>query len=154
MIAYLRSMIAFTGFFAICLIAMLLFPLTGFGKLCHEELVERPASALSRFRSHHLLYAIVLIPVMLSGGEFIALLGPEFFAAYAMELAIYIDALALSLLASAYANLRAGFARFAAIIRLPLRRTKPRAARHTRGPRPHRKPVNDDDRPAPALIAA
>ena len=148
-------MIALTGFATIVLLAMLLAPATPFGRLCHEELVERPVRALSRFRSHHLLYAAILIPVMLSGAEFIALLGPEFFAAYAMELAIYLDAVVVSLAVSAYANVRATTQRFAALVQAVLARgPRSRSKRAASSRKPDRLPANDDeDRPARRLAA-
>lgn len=150
---YRARMIALTGFLACCLLAMLFFPQTDFGRLCHDALVRRPVAALSKFRSHHLVYAVILVPVLLSGSEFIALLGPEFFAAYAMELAIYIDAVAVSLLASAYASVRSFGARFVALVRLPLRRTRARRTRTQHGTRRGPQPANDDDGPAVPLAA-
>lgn len=152
-VRYIGWMIAFTGCLACCMLAMLFFPQTEFGRLCHHQLVERPVAALSRFRSHHIVYAVILVPVLTSGGEFIALLGPEFFAAYAMELAIYIDAVAMSLLASAYASIRGVVNRFAGILHRPLRRARSRQPRSSHGTRPDRRAANDDDWPAAAMAA-
>ena len=146
--------IALTGFMLIALAAMLAVPETPFGRLCHRELVERPARRLASFRSHHVLYALILIPVMLSGGEFIAILGPEFFAAYAMELAIYVDAVVLSVLASVYTRVRTALSHIRYLATRPLRTM--RARRKRRAPRPmrQRRPANDDERqPAFALAA-
>ena len=138
-------MIALTGCLAIILLALLLAPQMPFARQCHEELVERPATALSKLRSHHLLYALILIPVMLSGAEFIAILGPEFFATYAMELAIYADAVVVSLLANAQASIKAFANRMRAALRLPLRRVGIRSKRIERTPQSQRLPANDDD---------
>lgn len=151
----MTRMIALTGCLAIILIAMLLAPETPFARQCHRELVERPARALGRFRAHHLIYAIILIPVMLSGGEFIAILGPEFFAAYAMELAIYIDAVIVSLLASSLASAKAFATKARAMITRPFRGNRARTKRSRRKPCSERLPANDDDSPAaPGRLAA
>lgn len=148
-------MIALTGFLAIVLIAMLLAPATDFARHCHRELVERPAARLRQFRSHHVLYALVLIPVMLAGGEFIAMLGPEFFTAYAMEIAIYLDAVIVTLALSAYAQIQAGASTLRAFLRRPLRqRARVRRKRRARLPQAKRGAANDDeDRPAFAVAA-
>lgn len=144
-------MIALTGFLLIALIAMLLAPDTPFGRLCHCELVERPVAALRRFRTHHLIYAVILLPILFTGGEFIALLGPEFFAAYALELAIYFDAVAFTLVASALAQARGAWRQ----VRLVTRRVLPRARRRRRArlARPERIASNDDDPPDARLAA-
>ena len=147
-------MIAFTGFLLCVLIAMVLFPQTDFGRMCHEQLVERPASGLSRFRMHHLIYAIILIPVMLSGGEFLALLGPEFFAAYAMELAIYIDAVIVSLGLSVWANVRSAASRVRLFLSRPLRMARPRRKRCSTAKRSKPPASNDDDRPGEIALVA
>ena len=148
-------MIALTGCLLVVLVAMLMVPDTEFAKLCHEQLVERPVRALSRFRSHHLLYTLILIPVMLSGAEFIALLGPEFFAAYAMELAIYLDAVIVSLALSAYTAVRSSAQRLRfALASLLGRKPRARARRSAAASRPERQAANDDeDRPAPRRAA-
>lgn len=147
-------MIELTGFLLIALTAMLAAPETPFGKLCHRELVKRPARKLAAFRSHHILYALILVPVMLSGGEFIAILGPEFFAAYAMELAIYIDAVVITLFASAYAHVRAFGARARQVLLEPFRRMRARAKRSAPPPMRDRRPANDDESEPARRIAA
>ncbi len=147
-------MIGFTGFLLCALIAMLLFPRTDFARLCHEQLVERPVFWLSRFRMHHLLYAIILVPVMLSGGEFLALLGPEFFAAYAMELAIYIDAVIFSLALSVWANIRSAGVAARELFSKPLRMARARRKRAAKSVRREPAPANDDDRPVEMAFAA
>ena len=147
-------MIALTGFMFITLIALLATPNTPFGQLCHRELVERPARKLAAFRSHHILYALILVPVMLSGGEFIAILGPEFFAAYAMELAIYIDAIVITLLASAYAHVRAFGTRARQVLLEPFRRMRARTKRSAPPPMRERRPANDDESGPARRLAA
>ncbi|WP_197920651.1 hypothetical protein [Aurantiacibacter sediminis] len=149
----MANMIALTGCLAVILIALLLAPQTPFARLCHRQLVERPASALAKFRPHHIIYAVILIPVMLSGGEFIALLGPEFFAAYAMELAIYVDAVIVSVLASTAASIKA----FAGSIRQRFNRLSSRKSARTkraaRKPQRDRMPANYDEH-VPAMPMA
>ena len=146
--------IALTGFMLIALAAMLAVPETPFGRLCHRELVERPARKLASFRSHHVLYALILIPVMLSGGEFIAVLGPEFFAAYAMELAIYIDAVVLTFVASAYARIREAFSHLRHLATRPFRGRRARTKRSAPRPMRQRRPANDDEREPAFAVAA
>ena len=128
---------------------MLFAPDTPFAKLCHRELVERPVALLARFRSHHILYAAILLPVMFAGGEFIAILGPEFFAAYAMELAIYVDAVIAGLALSVWSQVKSFGERFRTLLAVLFRRSRRRAkrlgGRKLKAPRP----ANDDeDRPA------
>ena len=151
-------MIAIFGFLTCALLAMFIAPQTPFARLCHRELVERPVAAISRFRSHHVLYAIILVPVMLSGGEFIAVLGADFFAAYALELAIYFDALAVSVALSIGARVRGAVHALRAVAGRPLARlhARPghsRAARRPSTASPRAKAANDDDR-HPLLLAA
>ncbi|RJY10078.1 hypothetical protein [Aurantiacibacter aquimixticola] len=145
-------MIAATGFMLCALIAMLAAGDTPIGRLFHEECVERPVAALARFRTHHILYAIILIPVMLSGGEFVALLGPEFFAAYALELAIYIDAVIVTALASACTQVRAAAQKISPPVTRVLGRARRKRARLA--PQQERRPANDDERDGSVAIAA
>ena len=151
---YRRGMIAFFGFAACVAVAMLFFPHTPFARLCHRELVERPVAALSRFRSHHILYAVILVPVLLSGGEFVAILGADFLAAYAMELAIYFDAMLISVGAAVLARIRHAAHVFRGMVLRRPRTNRPRGPRSKRrSTGGARKPANDDE-PRPARIAA
>ena len=145
-------MIAVTGLLVVVLLAMLAAPATPFACLCHRELVERPIAALAKFRSHHLLYAVILVPVLLSGGEFVAILGPEFFAAYAMELAIYVDALIVTLALSAWAQAKTVVQHVRMRIMRP--RNRARRRRSATGVRARRASANDDDDPQPVRLAA
>ncbi|GGD46459.1 hypothetical protein GRI62_09375 [Erythrobacter arachoides] len=144
-------MIAFTGFLLVVLIAMLAAPATSFAQMCHHELVERPVSALAKFRSHHLIYALILIPVVLSGSEFIAILGPEFFAAYAMELAIYCDAVIVTLAVSAWKQVKTVTSHVAMVMRLPQARAR---RKRSAAACAVRTPANDDDDPERLPLAA
>ena len=136
-------MIALTGFLAVVLLAMLAAPAPPFARLCHRELVERPIAALAKFRSHHLLYAVILVPVLLSGGEFVAILGPEFFAAYAMELAVYFDALIVTLALSVRAQAQV----MVQHVRMRILQPRGQARRRRSAPsvRVQRSSANDDD---------
>ncbi|KLI62799.1 hypothetical protein [Aurantiacibacter marinus] len=147
-------MIVLTGFLLCALVAMLMFPQTDFARLCHQQLIDRPVFWLSRFRTHHLVYVIVLVPLMLSGGEFLALLGPEFFAAYAMELAIYIDAVIFGLAMSVWETVRSATSKVTHLLRRPLRIKSARRKRAASTNRTKSVPANDDDRPGEVAIAA
>ena len=142
--------IALTGFTA-CLIAVMVFARqSDAGRLLHRQLVERPLAALGKFRRHHLLYAVILPVLLLSGGEVALLLGPEFFAAYALELAVYLDAVIMTYALSAMSGMKGAAVRVGAIMaRLPRARRK----REKLALKSTRKPANDDD-PAPLRLAA
>jgi len=146
-------MIAVTGFIAVALIAMLLAPQTEFGQLCHRQLVERPAHRLLNLQRKDILYGLILLGVMLGGGELAWLLGPEFMAAYAMDMAIYFDAVLVSYAATLAAKLRGARVAVLAAIGRPFRRSAPRRKRNASTPSAARKPANDDE-PHPARLAA
>ncbi|KLE34977.1 hypothetical protein [Aurantiacibacter luteus] len=145
-------MIALTGFLLIVLVAMLAGKGTPFARLCHRELVERPVAALAKFRSHHLIYAVILVPVLLAGGEFIAILGPEFLAAYAMELAFYFDAMIVTLAVAAWKQVKGAAGHVALLVRMPRARSRARRKR-TASVRPSRRHANDDDPPDVRRVA-
>ena len=138
-------MIAITGFLLCALVAMLLFADTDFGSLCHRELVERPVERLRNLRRVDLIFAIVLLAVGMSGGELFYLLGPEFFAAYAMDVALYFDVMLVAYAGAAVTRVRHASAAIRQAVSglLPQRRARRRSPRQ--GTRPQRPPANDDE---------
>ncbi|WP_123881601.1 hypothetical protein [Aurantiacibacter spongiae] len=143
-------MIALTGSGLCLLMALLFYRETDLGRAWHEQAVERPARRLAAMERHHLLFAVALAVLFAAGGEIVLLMGPEFMAAYALDLAIYADALLISYAAAVATRLRGvvsalRYARPAAMRRRSARARRARIAAVRRG----RRPANDDDGPAP-----
>ncbi|TIX50641.1 hypothetical protein [Alteraurantiacibacter aquimixticola] len=146
-------MVAFLGFVAAITLVMWLAPQSPAAKALNEQLVARPLAALEKVERHHLLYAVFLGVLMLGGGEMLVIFGPEFIAAYAMEMAIYFDAVIVTYALSAWAEMRKGFGYLSRPMAGLSRSIRPRRKRTARKPAGVRKASNDDD-PAPVEIAA
>jgi len=146
-------MVAILGFMAVITLVMWLAPQSSAAKALNEQLVARPLAALDKFERHHLLYAVFLGVLMLGGGEMLLFFGPEFIAAYAMEMAIYFDAVIVTYAMSAWAGMRKGFGYMSRPMAGLARTIRPRRKRIRRKPAGARKASNDDD-PAPVEIAA
>src|SRR5690606_38556381 len=102
------GMVTFLGFMAAITLVMWLAPQSPAGRTLNEQLVERPLGALSRMKRHHLIYFVIMAGFMMGGGEVLALAGPEFVAAFAIDLAIYFDAVIVTYTLSALATARKG----------------------------------------------
>ena len=138
------------GFMLAITLVMWLAPGSSAGRALHRQLVEKPLDKLARFERHHLLYIVFLAAIMLGGGEIALLMGAEFMAAYAMEMALYFDAVIVSYAVAALAGLkRVGSGIRAILPRLPRARRK----RDKAASRPPLKPANDDERPAVLALA-
>ena len=146
-------MVAFLGFMAAITLVMWLAPASAAGRVLHRQLVERPLEALSDIKRHHLIFVVIIAGFALAGGEAMAILGPEVASAFALDLAIYLDAVMVTyaLSAAAMAKRGGGWLRYAIMRRAP--RLRPRSKRAPRVSVRPRKSANDDD-PAPALLAA
>ena len=64
-------------------------------------MVEVPARRLAQLQHHHIIFLIVLSAMMLAGGQLLVFFGPEFLALFATNLALYVDAAAITALLSA-----------------------------------------------------
>ena len=81
--------------YGLCLALMLvmrLAPDSWLGGMLVRQLVERPLRLAADLERHHLIYVVILAGFMIGGGEVFAVLGPELVAAYALNSAIYFDA--------------------------------------------------------------
>ena len=146
-------MAAFLGFTIAITLVMWLAPETDAGKLLHRQLVERPLNALARFERHHLWYIVIFAGFAVGGGEMALLLGSEYIAVFAMDLAIYFDAVLVTYAASTLATMRRSGSWLCTVFSAPLRRVMPRRKRAADAGRPERKAANDDDRPAVFALA-
>ncbi|KRA82738.1 hypothetical protein [Altererythrobacter sp. Root672] len=147
------------GLYGLCVALMLVMrfaPDSWVGSVLNKHLVNKPLEHLADFERHKLFYLVIMSALMIGGGEVIILLGPEVVAAYAMQLAIYYDAVLV-----AYALAAAAVARnVVRYVRLRLGNGK--AARRLVAARRRRsRPVkrmlpsaNDDDGPAVFALAA
>lgn len=148
-------MTAFYGIFIGMILQLKFAPDSAMGRLLNRFLVENPIAMMSKFRPHHLLYVAILIPLMMAGGDIIAIMGPEVVATYALDLAIYFDAIAVTLALSAGAGVRSGFALLANAGRRLLRRPEVSRKKRSQTTRPvDRTPSNDDDDPVRLALAA
>lgn len=89
-------MTGFVGFLLVAMLVMLLVPDSPTGKLFHRHLVERPLERVANLKRHHLILVVLMAGIMISGGEIMALAGPEFIAAYAVDMALYLDLVIVS----------------------------------------------------------
>ncbi len=145
-------MTAVIGFSLCVLLVMLVVPDSPVGRLLHRQLVERPLAQLGRLERHHLIFATIIGAAMLAGGEVVAVLGPELAVMWALDLAIYLDAVMVTYALSALAGVR-GVRSKAARIVSRLLAARPRARRR-RGAACRSKPASNDDDPHPAWKAA
>ena len=146
-------MVAFLGFIAAITLVMWLAPGSDAGRLLRRRLVESPLEAMSDVKRHHLIFFVIMAGFVIGGGEAMAILGPEFVAAYTFDLAIYLDAVMVTYALSAVAMAKRSGGWFSQALTRFVRRTCPRSKRATRSASGPPKSANDDD-PAPAFLAA
>lgn len=150
-------MVAFCGFVLVLIMVLRLAPHAPAARLLRDWLVTEPLAKLGQLKSHHLLFAVIL-PLMLVGGMelLIAAGSVDFLMVYALDLAIYFDAMLVAYALAAFAvarnslrytRLRLGGGRAARRV-TAARRRRSRQARRTLPS------ANDDDRPAALPLAA
>jgi len=142
------------GFSLCVLLVLLVIPDSQLGRMLHRQLVDRPLEALANIKRHHLIFFVIMTGFAVAGGEAFAIVGPEVASAFALDLAIYLDAVMVTyaLSAAAMAKRGSGWLKYAVI--RSVRRMRPRRKRTTRTAVKSRKSANDDDGPAPVLLAA
>lgn len=141
------------------LMAMLiakLFPDTPIGRLLHLYLVELPLQLGSKIERKHVILALIL----LVGGQAFILAAPlDLALIYAVDLALYIDALAAVSAAAALGWAKSAWAGLKAKVQ-QLARTLYGSAMRPRAKQGQRKPIDrygsndDDDDTAPMMRAA
>ena len=146
-------MVALLGFMVAITLVLWLAPGSEAGRALNRQLVERPLEALSDIKRHHLIFFVVIAGFAIGGGEAMALVGPEVVAAYALDLAIYLDAVMVTYALSAVAMARSGGGWLKTVVMRSARRMHPRRKRPTRRPAGASESANDDD-PAPAIRCA
>ena len=146
-------MVAFLGFMAAITLVLWLAPGSEAGRALHRQLVERPLEALSDIKRHHVIFFVIMAGFTIAGGEAMAILGPEVVSAFALDLAIYFDAVMVTYALSAVAMAKRSGGWFSQALTRFVRRTCPRSKRATRSASGPPKSANDDD-PAPAFLAA
>ncbi|HEY6814759.1 MAG TPA: hypothetical protein VI168_04385 [Croceibacterium sp.] len=150
-------MAAILGSSLCVLLVLLLIPQSPLGRTLHRHLVERPLERLAKFERHHLINIAIIAAAAATGGELIALAGPELFGMWALDLAIYFDAVLVTYALAAvvmarnslrYTSLR--WRRGSRVRRLvAARRRRQRVARR----RVPQSANDDDDGPALPLAA-
>src|SRR5688500_13497287 len=99
--------VAFCGFVLALILVMRLAPRSPAARLLHRQLVEAPLERLAKLKSHHLFYVVILPVLLLGGGEILVAAGSvDFIFVYAMDLAIYFDAVLVSYALAAFAMAR------------------------------------------------
>jgi hypothetical protein len=149
--------VAFCGFTLALVLLLRLAPSSPAARLLHRQLVEAPLEKLAKLRSHHLLYVAILPVLMLGGWELLAAAGSvDFIMVYAMDLAIYFDAMLVTYALAAVAMARGSLRYTRLRLRKGSRVRRLLAARRRRSA-PARRALpsaNDDDRPAALPLAA
>ena len=136
------------------LIALLrLVPDIPLSRSLHRWVVEEPARHLSEFDRTRLIFLIIVLAIMVAGAETIVMLGStEFAMAFAWQVAVYTDAMVITLTAAVLARARPILTIAGVMARALLPRRAPRARRRQRVAA-ERRNANDDD-PAGLVIAA
>jgi len=135
-------------------LVMRLAPQSPAARVLQRQLVELPLRWLAGLERHQLIFVLIMAGFAAGGVEMIALLGPELVTAYAVDLAIYLDALAVTYLVVTVARLRAA----ARAVRWHLKRLgvsrgirrRRRAQRRGRNRPPAANDDEDDARPLAA----
>ncbi len=143
-------MVMFLGFMAAITLVMWLAPDSAAGRALNQQLVERPLDQLSKMRSHHLIFLILMAGFALGGGEIFLLMGPELATAFVVDLSIYFDAVLVTYAVSALAVARKSMRFLALPFTSRLRRVRARRKRSAIR-KAERRPSNDDE-PDPALL--
>lgn len=140
-------------------LAMRLFPETPFARLLHLYLVEKPMLWAATVQRAHLIYVCLVVVLLLGAGETMVLFGaPHLFLAFAWDLSLYLDALAVTYLLAAASQMKTLFH----ALRSKLSFSRSRSARSARRAgrtraartRPARKDGDNDDEPAPSPALA
>jgi len=147
------------GFYGLWLALMLVMrfaPHSWLGSVLNRQLVERPLQFAAGLERHHLIYFVIMSGMIIGGGEVIAILGPELVAAYALNSAIYFDAIlvAYTLAAVSFARNALRYTRVRLHGGRRVRRLLAARRRRVRRVRTARAPANDDGGPAVMPLAA
>ena len=141
------------GLMLALVLVMRLAPQSLLARLLHRQLVELPLRWLAGLERHQLIFVLIMTAFAAGGVEAIAVLGPEMVAGYAIDLAIYLDALAVTYALAALAQLRAA----ARAVRWRLKRLAMKVARRRRRAqrrvRSRPQAANDDEDDARPLAA-
>ncbi len=146
------------GLFALCMVVMLAFPRTATARWLHEVLVERPLAWFAKLKRRDVIFLFVMVVLMLTAGEFVAIFGPGELLALGANLSLFIDAVVVTTavtiataIATAWRDARAQFAQW---IGGALARRRMRAVRHHKTRKIRRPKSLDDDAPVWDLACA
>ena len=146
-----------TGIFGLVVFVMKLWPAVSSVRWLHRVLVEAPLALAGRVTRKDL----ILIGLILFGGQIVMLLGPEAALVYILDLSFYAEAVVATTLAATTARLGSGWQSLKRIVgglkrvagRPPrAMRRRPRARRTRSAPSRRSGACNDDD-PSDASIA-
>lgn len=117
-------------------------------RMLNRHLAELPVRAALGFERRQVIFLCVAAALCLLGGEMAVVLGPEFMLAYAADVALYLDILVVSTLATGMARMRSRLADGRRKLAMGMRRMRllpRRACRSRRVQRTAAKPANDDE---------
>jgi hypothetical protein len=137
----IELLIVFAGMMSV----MYFWPETASARFLHKHLVERPVQCLATKTHLDALYYIVLIAVILSAGEAVAVLGStDMLLLYAWDITLYIDAVAAVTMVAVSTPLQSIMSRFqSGYFRSSKTGAAPRQKKSRKLARPM-KPSNDD----------
>lgn len=133
-----------TGFLGLVVLTIKLWPATPLGQCLHRAFVELPLELADRVERRHL----ILVGLLMFGGQLVMLLGPQLAVVYALELSIYGEAVIATTLATAVIRVRfvwhklKGIKKFAGRA-LSAGRVRPRSRRTKAGTPPRKNSAND-----------
>jgi hypothetical protein len=144
-----------TGILGLVLVVMKLWPRAPIGLWLHRLLVELPLELADHVDRRDM----ILLGLILFGGQVVALLGPDLALVYAMDLSFYAEAVVATTMTAAAARLRYTWRGLTVLKRVAARALsagRPRGrTRRTKAPPAHQSsPCNDDDRAGAWLMRA
>ena len=137
------------GLIALCLVLMLAFPKTPTARWLHVVLVERPLAWLSTLKRRDVIFVFVMVALLLSAGEFVAVFGVGELFALGANLSLLLDAVVVTTavtiaaaIATAWRNVRGRLSQWFGGAQAPQRA---RAVRQTKTRKPRRPKSLDDE---------
>ena len=112
-----------TALLGAAIVIMKRWPMLPIARLLHFALVDTPLELAERLERKHL----ILLGLVMFGGQAIALLGPELALVYAMDVSFYVEAATATTLAASASRIRYGWRAFKQTIDLRGFRLRPRS---------------------------
>lgn len=143
------------GFLVLLALFMRFGPDVPFRRMLNRHLVERPIDLVLSHKRVQYLALVIGAVMLLIGGEWILLFGPELLLAYAADVALYVDVVVIAAASASWTRAHAVLTRwrprFGRNLADKRKRNTPRTKRTQRTPSELSKANDDDDGDGPAI---